>query len=676
MNIYLLSSNGVNTYKKFKLQEGNLYMNEKHVGMENFSGGNQINIIDNSFNLSDNIDISYLYIENNLLIDICNSFNNSKNFINGNLDICGEINMNSYTSSNDNFYGKTIFDSIELKNIYRYDISDTLSFKNTDASNSHFHSNLIIIETKLEGKNIITNNLDICNNIYSNKLNIYEKIDISNNLDICGNVHILKNIDVSNDCSIYNGNLHIHKNMTIHNDISINNYNIRANIIDVCNRLLVENFQTKNTTLSDYQFIPLAYISIISTYKQGTEYINNDTITINSELIDASHINLLIKDISCININVLNNAQFNSLIVDGSFSFNSIIENMNSTNDEILITTQLDISNIGSGIALKIAQGGSGDEHDVLHIISKSENIVLKINSSGNIIFYKDLIIHGELDIYDNLIIHHNLDICGNVDISNNLIVHGNVDICNNLYISDSLNIHGNVDICGSFNINEITIIEKDNIHFVEGDISNIGSYYGYGTVPIGGIIMWSGTEEPYGWTLCDGNNETPDLRGRFVMSSTYNTTIEIGQQDANYNIHQIGGSQTVTLNVGELPLHTHSIIDSINLSHNHTDYINNDTIETDMSGEHTHDWSDNYYGNTGTEHVDVYNLDKDFNESSVERTTDTHGMHTHDVNIQHNHTIQETSTSHNHDCGYSGNGESHENLPPYYVLAFIMRIS
>jgi microcystin-dependent protein len=64
-------------------------------------------------------------------------------------------------------------------------------------------------------------------------------------------------------------------------------------------------------------------------------------------------------------------------------------------------------------------------------------------------------------------------------------------------------------------------------------------------TYPIGSIISWSGEKLPDGWILCDGNNATPDLTGRFIlgkndlnantnlcydMSYTFDASMTIGQ--------------------------------------------------------------------------------------------------------------------------------------------------
>lgn len=45
--------------------------------------------------------------------------------------------------------------------------------------------------------------------------------------------------------------------------------------------------------------------------------------------------------------------------------------------------------------------------------------------------------------------------------------------------------------------------------------------FVGNGTVPVGGIIMWSGTTVPAGWALCDGTNSTPNLTERFIMAAS-----------------------------------------------------------------------------------------------------------------------------------------------------------
>ena len=77
--------------------------------------------------------------------------------------------------------------------------------------------------------------------------------------------------------------------------------------------------------------------------------------------------------------------------------------------------------------------------------------------------------------------------------------------------------------------------------------------------VPIGTIVMWSGDNNiPTSWALCDGQNATPDLRGRFVMGSGDGSSAE-GIANT-YNIGDSGGQETVTLTVDEMPTHNHAI--------------------------------------------------------------------------------------------------------------------
>jgi len=68
--------------------------------------------------------------------------------------------------------------------------------------------------------------------------------------------------------------------------------------------------------------------------------------------------------------------------------------------------------------------------------------------------------------------------------------------------------------------------------------------------VPKGAIIMWSGSIDniPTGYALCDGENGTPDLRGKFIVG--------YDPSDDDYNeIGEFGGEKySVRRNKGNLP--------------------------------------------------------------------------------------------------------------------------
>lgn len=53
--------------------------------------------------------------------------------------------------------------------------------------------------------------------------------------------------------------------------------------------------------------------------------------------------------------------------------------------------------------------------------------------------------------------------------------------------------------------------------------------------VPIGTIIMWSGTQLPENWSICDGTNNTPNLIDKFVLATTETNVFVIG--DKQYSI-------------------------------------------------------------------------------------------------------------------------------------------
>jgi hypothetical protein len=107
-------------------------------------------------------------------------------------------------------------------------------------------------------------------------------------------------------------------------------------------------------------------------------------------------------------------------------------------------------------------------------------------------------------------------------------------------------------------------------------DVEPESTISGYGTIPIGGIIMWSGEHDdiPDGWALCNGDIantiQTPDLRGRFVVGHSMGTRATndprytgVGNKNAavsiEYNyVGNIGGDTVVSLQDGNIPQHLH----------------------------------------------------------------------------------------------------------------------
>ena len=88
------------------------------------------------------------------------------------------------------------------------------------------------------------------------------------------------------------------------------------------------------------------------------------------------------------------------------------------------------------------------------------------------------------------------------------------------------------------------------------------GSYAGDGSAltgieafVTGMIILWSGAADaiPTGFVLCDGNNSTPNLSGRFVVGYS--------ASDSDYDVNDTGGEVTVALTLNQIPSHTHSYV-------------------------------------------------------------------------------------------------------------------
>lgn len=80
-------------------------------------------------------------------------------------------------------------------------------------------------------------------------------------------------------------------------------------------------------------------------------------------------------------------------------------------------------------------------------------------------------------------------------------------------------------------------------------DVEWENSSGGVSSIPRGLIAIWSGSADdvPKGWHLCDGEDGTPDLRGRFVLGAS-----------EEHEVGEDGGEETVTLTVDQMPSHNH----------------------------------------------------------------------------------------------------------------------
>ena len=77
---------------------------------------------------------------------------------------------------------------------------------------------------------------------------------------------------------------------------------------------------------------------------------------------------------------------------------------------------------------------------------------------------------------------------------------------------------------------------------------------------PKGMVVAWSGDKNsiPQGWTVCDGKNGTPDLRGKFIWGHNHADDKDPARWNNNYKA--TGGSEQVVIGIEQMPRHNHPI--------------------------------------------------------------------------------------------------------------------
>jgi microcystin-dependent protein len=184
-------------------------------------------------------------------------------------------------------------------------------------------------------------------------------------------------------------------------------------------------------------------------------------------------------------------------------------------------------------------------------------------------------------------------------------------------------------------------------------------------SVPIGSVTMYAGSTTPNGYMVCDGRylsikdypklyavlgnkyNEAvssegkpyntaegyfrlPDLKGRFI----------VGVKDSlpDYNLGSTGGEEKHTLNVQEIPSHSHIYADDTKADGNSF------PVPKALEEEGINEAGGNF---TATRQYE--------------------GLRTSSAKNEGNGTIYLT--------GKTGNGQAHENRPPYYTLYYIIKV-
>jgi hypothetical protein len=184
-----------------------------------------------------------------------------------------------------------------------------------------------------------------------------------------------------------------------------------------------------------------------------------------------------------------------------------------------------------------------------------------------------------------------------------------------------------------------------------------------------GMVMMFAGTEAemPKGWALCDGDGGRPDLRDRFVLGSTGFT-----------NINQTNGKKVTGTNVAK-----QYIADSDAKTPDVRVTVNNHTLKISEIPAHSHYDGVRYnydvgdYNITFVKEYGLYDLGcigsnvkqyaklQHYSDKTQYNLRLVESSKTGDSG-EHNHTASATQSSHQHNTNV---------VPPYYILAFIIKV-
>lgn len=179
-----------------------------------------------------------------------------------------------------------------------------------------------------------------------------------------------------------------------------------------------------------------------------------------------------------------------------------------------------------------------------------------------------------------------------------------------------------------------------------------------------GMILLWSGSiySVPAGWQICDGSNGTPDLRDRFIAGVGANP------------IGSIGGSVVTSM----LPSHSHSIAPDAGHTHQGASGTSlgpeHLPIHNHGGGQHTHNqFKSSMLADVSASPQTLVAYGA-LSTSSVSTLAVTPNLVAQGSGLPHSHAINSSDSYHVHSLTAAGS-HSHNAIPPFYALAFIMKL-
>lgn len=344
---------------------------------------------------------------------------------------------------------------------------------------------------------------------------------------------------------------------------------------------------------------------------------------------------------SLANINASSNVVGGNLITSGIvFSSSNVVGGNILTGGRVTATGNITGGNILTNGLISAAATVTAAGFSTTGNVTGNNMLAANISLSGNIVVAGNATVNGTttfINTTDLLITDKTITVANGV--SSSALIDGAgieagspavsylryFDATKGWSTADNFGVGGNLIVTGTASAvtaaNGTSTTQLATTAFVTNALQN--------RIPSGVIVMWSGSivSIPTGWVLCDGTNGTPNLRDRFVIGS--------------------GGSYAVGITGGST--------DAVVVAHSHSAVSN----VSDPGHNHANGNFDRLLQITNTQTVVSVN-----NDPGEPNLTTSGNILANTTGITVSTTVAST--------GVSG---VNANMPPYYALAYIMKV-